>query len=279
MIERLRASGARVEDYRHRGSALSPVELAAIFASPGEASTRPTVLFLHGKGGGSPEWEPDALRALAAGYNVLVPDLRGHPPSRGDFVTYGFLEKDDLANALETARERFGMDADRLGVHSCSAGSAIALVFCAGNERVRALWLESPFADPRQMAPHYLSVSTGLPRPLLTLTGRWAIRRVVRRIRTELALGGGNGFDAVDPLLSAERVRARVCVVYGGRDLLIPPAFVARLLDALPAGSIVWHPSDAGHCHHPDEAARVDAEEYERRWREFFAANLPIRRT
>ena len=120
------------------------MELAAVFASRGDAGARPTILFLHGKGGNAAEWQPDALRALGQGYNVLLPDLRAHAPSGGRFVTYGFLEKEDLASLVAAARSRFGIDAERLGSHACSAGSTVALEFAADRPEVRALWIESP---------------------------------------------------------------------------------------------------------------------------------------
>src|SRR5215471_12945563 len=253
LLAALRASGAFVADYRHAGSPRAPASLAAIFASPGEPAGRATILFLHGKGGSASEWQPDALRALALGYNVLLPDLRGHRPSEGTFVTYGLLEKQDLNLALEAARERFGADFTRLGVHACSAGCLTALEFSADKESVRALWLESPYADPAEMARHYLSVGTGLPRALLALTSRWAIRGAVDRVR----------------------VTARVCVVHGEKDLLVPPRFGHRLRQALPAGSTIWNVDGAGHCHHDDEAGKVVQKEYDERWNRFFQANLP----
>ncbi|MGH9368511.1 MAG: alpha/beta hydrolase [Thermoanaerobaculia bacterium] len=280
LLEALRASGAEVFDFRHRGSARHPVELAAILASPGDPERRPTLLFLHGKGGSSAEWQPDALRALSLGYNVLLPDLRAHAPSGGTFVTYGFLEKDDLANAVEAARERFGLDAERLGVHACSAGSTVALEFAARRPEVRALWLESPYADTREMARHYLSVATGLPEWMLDLTTRLALRRALARIRRELKLPArGGGFDRVDPVRSLTQVHACVCLVHGERDELVPPRFAGRLEACLPEGSLVWRAPGAGHCHHEDEAAKVAKEEYERRWTEFFLTNLPADRS
>jgi pimeloyl-ACP methyl ester carboxylesterase len=277
LLEALEASGAKVSDFRHRGSARLPVELAAIFASPDPPGDRPTILFLHGKGGSAAEWRPDALRALSLGYNVLLPELRAHAPSGGTFVTYGFLEKDDLVNAVEAARERFGLDAERLGVHSCSAGSTVALEFSAGRPEVRALWLESPYADPRAMARHYLSVATGLPEWMLDLTTRLALRRALARIRREIGLPSGrSGMERVDPVRSLERVRGCVCLVYGERDQLVPPRFTERLEACLPEGSTVWRAPGAGHCHHDDEAEKVSPAEYERRWSEFFLANLPV---
>jgi pimeloyl-ACP methyl ester carboxylesterase len=277
LLAALRETGAFVADYRHRGDARDPVELAAVFASSGEPRTRPTVLFLHGKGGNAAEWGSDALRALRLGYNVLLPELRGHRPSGGRFVTYGFLERQDLGNGLDTARERFGLDPSRLGIHGCSAGSTVALAFAADNRAVKALWLESPYAEPRAMARHYLSLASGLPPWLLGLTARWAVRQAIARVRRELALGGGEkGLEQIDPLASVARVSASVCLVYGEEDKLVPPRFAERLASALPPGSSVWRAAKAGHCHHENEAARVSAEEYEKRWTEFFQNSLPV---
>jgi pimeloyl-ACP methyl ester carboxylesterase len=268
-----------VEEFRHAGSARDPVELAAIFASPGDPGDRPTIIFLHGKGGHSSEWEPDARRALGLGYNVLLPDLRGHGASGGRYMTFGFLEKDDLANALEAARERFGADPERFGIHSCSAGSSVALELAAHRPRgggPRAIWLESPFADPREMARHYLSAATGVPAPLLWLTTRWAVSRTLARVKRDLGLENvAGGLEKADPLAALARVRCPVLLVYGEEDRLIPPRFVRRLEAALPEGSEVFRAAGAGHCHHPNEAAQVAREEYERRWRDFFGRHLP----
>lgn len=261
---------AAVHDYRFAGAKGDPVELAAVFATPGNPSKRGTIVFLHGKGGNAAEWTPDALRAVAQGYNALVPDLRGHRPSGGDFVTYGLLEKDDLRNAIESARERFGLDPRRVAAHSCSAGCSIALAWAAENPDVRALWLESPFADAREMARHYLGIATGLPRWLLGLTTHFAVRRARGTIRRALALPAGFDDSSADVIAATARVRAPVCLVYGGRDWLVPPRFTQRLVGVLPPGSVVWSPQGAGHCHHDDEPEKVAAEEYVERWTAFF---------
>jgi pimeloyl-ACP methyl ester carboxylesterase len=276
LIRALRDAGYQVSDDRHAASERAPAQLATIFAASGEASSRPTILFVHGKGGSAAEWTPDALRALGLGYNVLLPDLRGHGASAGTFFTFGFLEKDDLAFALENARTRHGVDTQRLGIHSCSAGSSVAIELAA-TRQCRALWLESPFAEPREMARHYLAVSTGLPDWLLRLTSRWAVARAVRRVRRELGIPPtGAGLEQFDPVRSMRRVRSRICLVYGEKDGLVPPRFARRLEAVLPPGSQVWRIDGAGHCHHDDEAEKVVKEEYVRRWTAFFGENLPM---
>jgi pimeloyl-ACP methyl ester carboxylesterase len=277
LLEALRRAAPIVEEFRHSGSPLDPVELAATFASPGDPGRRPTILFLHGKGGRACEWEDSALLALGLGYNALLPDLRGHGSSAGRYTTFGFLEKDDLANTIAGAQERWGVDTGRLGVHSCSAGSSIALDLAAHRPAVRAVWLESPFADAREMARHYLSVSTGIPAPLLSLATRWAVSRAVARVKRDLGLEHvPGGIENADPVAALRRVRCPVSLVYGDADRLVPPHFVERLVGALPPGSEVFRVRGAGHCHHPDEAAKVAQAEYRRRWIAFFESHLPV---
>jgi pimeloyl-ACP methyl ester carboxylesterase len=272
----LEASAAEVAELRHPGSLRLPVELSATFATPGEAGARPTILFLHGKGGDASEWTDDAVRALRLGYNVLIPDLRGHGRSGGSFFTLGYLEKEDLAQALEAARSRFGIDPERLGAHACSAGSTVALEFAADRGGVRAIWLESPFAQPHEMARHYLSRATGVPAPLLTLASRWAVDRAVARVARELGVHDPRGGLALlDPVRAAARVTAAILLVHGEDDTLVPPRFMARLAAALPPRSAVWNVAGAGHCHHDDSPSVVSRKAYERRWEEFFTTYLP----
>lgn len=253
------------------------MELSATFASPGEPERRATLLFLHGKGGNASEWEPDALRALTLGYNVLLPDLRGHGKSGGTFFTLGLLEKDDLAMTVAAARDGFGIDPDRLGVHSCSAGSSVALEFAAGRAGVRAIWLESPFGRPREMARHYLSRATRVPAPLLTLASRWAVAIAMARVQGDLGAASDSGvIEIIDPIRAVARVTAPILLVHGDDDRLVPSRLTARLAAALPPRSAVWNVAGAGHCHHADEPEAVARKAYERRWAEFFGTYLPV---
>ncbi len=276
MLAALESRASVVANLRHRGSSRLPVELSTTFASPGDPSTRATILFLHGKGGNASEWRPDAVRALEHGYNVLLPDLRAHGRSGGTLFTLGFLEKEDLALTLAAAQDGFGVDTGRIGIHSCSAGSSVALEFAADRPGVGAIWLESPFADAREMARHYLSRATHVPPAMLALTSRWAVARAVARVRRELGADrAGPGLDRLDPLAAVARVTAPILLVHGEDDRLVPPRFTRRLAAALPPRSSVWNVAGAGHCHHPDEPEVKAKMAYARKWEEFFRTFLP----
>jgi len=270
-LSALRSAGAAVSAIESPGDERDPVRIRSTFATPGAPGERTTLIFLHGKGGSASEWRPDAVTALAAGFNVLCPDLRGHGASEGDFITFGLLESGDMRNAVAEASRVSGADPGRLAIHACSAGCTTALAFCAGNPSVRALWLESPFGDAREMARHYLHLKSGLPRWLLGLTTRIALSRADAKIRRRLGLAGGQGLESVDPLETAKWVRCPVQVVYGAADELALPGFVPVLAAVLPRTTRVWRVDGAGHCHHDNQPSKIAGEEYSRCWNEFFS--------
>jgi hypothetical protein len=274
LLADLKSSGAQAEEFWHPGDSRNPAVLRATFASLGAAGQRATLLFLHGKGGNGSEWRSDAVRAIRAGYNVLCPDLRGHGGSGGEFITYGILEARDMELCLDAARERFGIDPNRVGIHACSAGCLIALKMSERSRKPSGMWLESPFSDPRAMARHYLHLKSGWPTWLLALTAHWAVAKADSQLRRKLRLSAGEGFAAESPLKAAERVRCPVELVFGKRDELVLPDFVPALIAALPRNTSVWEVENAGHCHHEDEAAAVARPEYERRWLDFFGRCL-----
>ena len=253
-----------VETLVHDGDPEEPARLVTLFASPGRPATRGTLLFLHGKGGGGAEWTKDAVRALKLGFNVLVPELRGHPPSTGARITCGIRETNDLLLLLDLVKARFGVEAARLGIDGCSMGSLLALQLAAARTPA-ALWLQSPFGDLRAMAVHYLHRATGLPRVLLEGPVRLLVRRIEKTERLDLS--------RADPVAAARRVTCPTTVVHGETDALVPIRFSPRLYEALAGPKTFWRVPACGHCHHADEPQAVLPGEYERRWTEFFLSN------
>ena len=68
------------------------------------------------------------------GYNVLVPDLRGHGRSEGQLIGLGWLDRLDLLQWIETVLEQ-DPEAEIL-LHGCSIGGASALM--ASGEKLPA---------------------------------------------------------------------------------------------------------------------------------------------
>jgi len=263
-----RAAGPEglVEDIVHEGDLREPAQLSALFASPGDPELRPTLLFLHGKGGSGAEWRRDVVRAMRLGCNVLVPELRGHAPSTGPRITYGHFEKTDLAILVETATERFGVDPARLAIDGCSMGSHIALQLASGPAPVRALWLQAPFSSLVQMAVQYIQRATSLPRWLVEAPARFSVLQVER--------ASGLALAELDPVEAASLVTCPAFVVHGEGDALVPIDYSARVYAALGGPKEMWRAPRCGHCHHPDEPQAVRGREYRERWTAFFRKHL-----
>lgn len=257
----------RVDDFTHPGDPRDPAELSVLFATPGNAPRRATLLFIHGKGGCGAEWRPDALRALRLGYNVLIPDLRCHPPSTGRHVTYGLLEKIDLLLVIEETARRHGIDPGRFGIDACSMGTLVALQLAAGSETINALWLQSPFGDLPAMAIHYVHRATALPERFV----RWPTRMALAEIERSTGLA----LSTLDPIAAAARVTCPAVVIHGESDKLVPIRFAPAIFDALGGPKEFWRVPRCGHCHHADEPQALRGAEYVRRWTAFFQTNLP----
>jgi pimeloyl-ACP methyl ester carboxylesterase len=263
------AAGPRglVETFEYDGDPSEPARLVAHAASPGSPERRPTILFLHGKGGFAAEWRRDAVRALRLGYNVLAPELRGHPPSGGRRITYGLRETRDLSLLVAGAGRRFGIGSGGLGIDGASMGALLAIGMAAGNPDVRALWLRSPFASLPAMAAQYLARATGLPRLLVSLPARLTVALAERST--------GLPLSRLDPLLAARCTACPAVVVHGAEDALVPLSFARPVFDALGGRKELWIVPRAGHEHHADEPSGLKAAAYARRWEAFFRKFLP----
>lgn len=197
---------------------------------------------------------------------MLVPELRGHPPSGGSCVTYGLLEAGDVAALLHEASRR-GADTGRVGVDGASMGALVALRLAALHRGVTALWLQAPFADLAQTAARYLARSTGLSPALLSVPARAAVCLVGASL--------GVPPSAVDPIAAAREVSVPSFVVIGEEDVFVPAASAAEVAAALAGEASLWRVPRAGHAHHPDEPQVVARRAYVARWTEFFSRHLP----
>ncbi|KAA0254328.1 MAG: alpha/beta fold hydrolase [Acidobacteria bacterium] len=266
-LERAAGPAGRVVDLVHDGDPREPARLRALFASRSPRRGGPALLFLHGKGGSGAEFRGDAARALSLGYDVLVPELRGHAPSGGRHVTYGWLETGDVEALLRAARERVGLDLSRVGVDGVSMGALVALQLASGGTTSGPLWLQAPFGDLPGVAARYLSRATGLPASLLALPARLATFSAERALGVPLS--------AVDPLAAARSVRCPAVVVIGETDAFVPLASAEAVHRALAGEATLWRVPRAGHAHHPDEPQSVARRAYLERWTAFFTRHLP----
>ena len=128
----------------------------------------PTLLFLHGKGGNVERVAAGRAARSRARLQRPAPGPAGPRQERRN-VLHARVPREGGPRPDDRRRAGALRHRSRPARRSTPArpGSSVALEFAAGRSGIRAIWLESPFAEPREMARHYLSRATQVPAPLL----------------------------------------------------------------------------------------------------------------
>lgn len=117
-------------------------------AAPG----KPAVILLHMLRMDRTSWNDFASALNAKGYHVIVPDLRGHGQSTGNWEDF---TKEDFQNmrfdvaAMKSVLQSRQADIGRLGIVGASIGANVAVTYAAADPDVRTLVLLSPGLEYR----------------------------------------------------------------------------------------------------------------------------------
>jgi pimeloyl-ACP methyl ester carboxylesterase len=203
------------------------------------------LLLVHGFTGAGVDWEL-IFKVPPRGFQLIVPDLRGHGRSTNPAGTFTLRQCSlDLAALL-----------DRLGIARFKAiglsGGAIALLHLATQhrDRMEAMVLVS--------AGHYFPDRARQIMAAMTIESRSAIDWQVMRqrhkhgddqIRALWAQGNAmkDSYDDVNftpPLLST--IKVRTLIVHGDRDPFYPITVPLEMFQAIPRASL-WVVPNAGH--------------------------------
>lgn len=180
-----------------------------------------TVLVLHGIRSEKVWFVGLAQRIAAQGFRAVLPDLRGHGRSSGDWLTYGVREAQDLSGLLSVLANS-GRLAEPVGVLGVSYGAATGIQLAAQDSRVRAVVAVAPFSSLEAVVPDYV-------RQYLPLAWRLIPDAYVSG---GIARGGILAqFDpaAASPLSAISRTSAQVLLIHGLADDHIPPEHSRRL--------------------------------------------------
>jgi uncharacterized protein len=133
------------------------------FPTPGDRAA----IIVHGKdsnriGGDNRSFEKMADFLIADGYSVLLFDLRGNGESDGDRFSLGYLERRDVAAAIDSLTGR-GFREDRIALIGVSMGAGTVLQSLLLRPNVGAVVADSSYADARTIVTEDLELLAGVP--------------------------------------------------------------------------------------------------------------------
>lgn len=178
----------------------------------GNGAPGKTVILVHGHGAtGFHDNSLKALRYLAAGYSVLIPDNRSCGESEGKFTTFGVKESDDI---LRWIKELIRRNPDvSVAVEGCSLGGAAVCMLSAKDlpQNVRALVSDCAFADFRDLLGYLAGYMAYLP------FFPW-----LKGIDREQMKQSGVSFSEQNPVDYVKKATVPMLFVHGLSDRFIP---------------------------------------------------------
>lgn len=187
-----------------------------------------TVVALHKYNDtGASDFLPGAWLQEELGCNLLLPDLRAHGGSGGDYVGFGYLEQHDLACWLEWAEETLGEQT--FLIWGVGSGANTALYAEAGGllpPSVALVVAESPYASFHELARHSLWETFEIPAFPFLPPIEWKLA----------SSDAGYTVDDLElaQLLGESRADVPVLFLTSEQDAFILPQWTREVYDAYP---------------------------------------------
>ena len=222
-------------------------------------------IIVHGKDSNRIGGEHRMIEKLAdflvtSGYSVLIFDLRGNGDSDGDRFSLGYLERRDVAAAIDHLIGR-GFREDRIALVGISMGAGTVLQSLVLHPNVGAVVADSSYVDARTIVTEDLETLAGVPS--------WFTPGVLLMSNLAFGLDG----EQVRPIevVRAHPERAFLFIHCGGDKLIAPHhAYELRAVSANPASDL-WM---AAVCQH-SWAFNTYPTAYEARLSAFLESQIP----
>ncbi len=187
-------------------------------AKPERKITRGTVVLLHPLLT-SKSWFLSLGENLAGhGWDVVLPDIRAHGRSGGEYITWGAKEKHDLKRVVDQlVREK--IVSDRIYILGSSMGGAVAVQYAAIEPRCKGVMAIAPPASFRKIA-----------RRILLLESPANVEEALVRAGQ---LGGFDP-DEASAVAAAGKLSCPLVIVHGALDCVVPFRHSKEIFNAAP---------------------------------------------
>ncbi|MCB9641339.1 MAG: alpha/beta fold hydrolase [Myxococcales bacterium] len=191
------------------------------------------IIFCHGFGDsrwGGLSMAVQTYRKIQA--DIILFDFRRHGASDPIYTTYGAHEKRDISTLIDWVAKRRKLTPS-VGLIGWSMGATIALQAAGADPRIHAVIVMNPFLDLRSMANRQ--------RPPILSRQTFHRGLVIAEKKAHFLV------DEVSALKGIQRTKARILLIVGDQDRVVPPADGLRLYRAAPKRTTLWLQKGFGH--------------------------------
>ncbi len=171
------------------------------------------------------------------GYNVLLPDDRGHGISEGNYIGFGWADRNDYLKWINFIINKIG-DKSQIVLHGVSMGGATVLM--TGGERlpeaVKAIVADCSYTSVWAELEYQLKRLYKLPAfPILNSTS------LLTKLRA------GYSFEEASALVQVKKSKTPTLFIHGDSDKFVPTSMVYELFEASNSEKDLYIVQGAGH--------------------------------
>ena len=171
----------------------------------------PVVLYLHGNSSSRIEGIHMLKELLKRDINLFVVDFPGCGLSEGEFISLGYHESHDVKILVDFIENLPGVG--RIGLWGRSMGAATTMIYSHKDERIKAICMDSPFADFSLLAKELVLKQIKLPGFL--------VDGALKIIKMTVKKKNGLDIEKLKPLDSAPKTMQPAIFIHANSDELI----------------------------------------------------------
>ncbi|EMF0058584.1 alpha/beta hydrolase [Enterococcus hirae] len=232
------------------------LKLSAIYL-PAEKKSDKTVIVAHGYMGNAETMANYAKMFHDLGYNVLVPDARGHGRSEGDYIGFGWPERKNYVQWIDKILAETGQS-QQIVLYGVSMGAATVMMTSGEKlpNNVKAIIEDCGYSSVDEELAYQLKDMFNLPSfPLIQVTS------LITKIRAGYFFGEAS---AVDQLTKNTKP---MLFIHGDADTFVPYNMLAKVYAATKGPKEKYVVKGAEHA----KAYQADPEKYQQTVKEFLA--------
>ncbi|WP_407370836.1 alpha/beta hydrolase [Carnobacterium sp.] len=203
-----------------------------------ESASKKVAILAHGYAGNLEQMAPYVKLYHDMGFNVLVPDARGHGKSEGNYIGFGWHERKDYLQWIQLMIDKVGTDAE-LALFGISMGGATVMNVSGEDlpDNVKVIVEDCGYSSLNGELAYQLNDMYGLPEfPLIPVTS------LVTKVRS------GYWFGEADTVEQIKKNKVPMLFIHGAEDTFVPTNMVYDVYEANSSPKELYIAPNADHA-------------------------------